>query len=59
MTIRPTPIHQWRVPVWLLLVWTRTGAAELMGQRAKRTATVTVDLGELKAPWQVWCDEHE
>jgi len=27
-------------------------AGELMGQRAKRTTTVTVDLGELKAPWQ-------
>lgn len=26
-----------------------------MGQRAKRTTTVTVDLGELKAPWQAWC----
>lgn len=29
-----------------------------MGQRAKRTTTVTVDLGELKAPWQAWCQEH-
>jgi hypothetical protein len=29
-----------------------------MGQRAKRTTTVTVDLGELKAPWQVWCQAH-
>jgi hypothetical protein len=26
-----------------------------MGQRAKRTTTVTVDLGELKGPWQAWC----
>ncbi len=26
-----------------------------MGQTAKRTTTVTVDLGELKAPWQAWC----
>jgi len=30
-----------------------------MGQRPKRTTTVTVDLGELKAPWQAWCDEHK
>lgn len=30
-----------------------------MGQAAKRTTTVTVDLGELKAPWQAWCDEHK
>ncbi len=29
-----------------------------MGQRAKRTTTVTVDLGELKAPRQVWCQDH-
>ncbi len=29
-----------------------------MGQRAKRTTTVTVDLGELKAPWQAWCQAH-
>mgnify|MGYP001389057483 CR=1 FL=1 len=29
-----------------------------MGQRAKRTTTVTVDLRELKAPWQVWCQDH-
>ncbi len=29
-----------------------------MGQRAKRTTTVTVDLGDLKAPWQAWCQEH-
>ncbi|MGE0642372.1 MAG: plasmid mobilization relaxosome protein MobC [Nitrospira sp.] len=29
-----------------------------MRQRAKRTTTVTVDLGELKAPWQVWCQDH-
>jgi hypothetical protein len=29
-----------------------------MGQRAKRTTTVTVDLGELKAPWQAWCQHH-
>ncbi|MBS0167356.1 MAG: plasmid mobilization relaxosome protein MobC [Nitrospira sp.] len=29
-----------------------------MGQRAKRTTTVTVDLGELKAPWQVWCQDQ-
>ncbi len=29
-----------------------------MGQRTKRTTTVTVDLGELKAPWQVWCQDH-
>ena len=29
-----------------------------MGQRAKRTTTVTVDLGELKAPWQAWCQDH-
>ena len=29
-----------------------------MGQTAKRTTTVTVDLGELKAPWQAWCQAH-
>ncbi|HNP82726.1 MAG TPA: hypothetical protein PKN47_14795 [Nitrospira sp.] len=29
-----------------------------MGQRAKRTTTITVDLGELKAPWQTWCQAH-
>ena len=29
-----------------------------MGQRTKRTTTVTVDLGELKAPWQVWCQQQ-
>lgn len=34
------------------------GGGELMGQRAKRTTTVTVDLGELKAPWQAWCHVH-
>lgn len=26
-----------------------------MKQTAKRTTTVTVDLGELKVPWQAWC----
>jgi hypothetical protein len=26
-----------------------------MGQRAKRTTMIAVDLGELKAPWQAWC----
>jgi hypothetical protein len=29
-----------------------------MGQRAKRTITVTVDLGKLKGPWQAWCQAH-
>ena len=29
-----------------------------MGQTAKRTTTITVDLGELKAPWQTWCQDH-
>ncbi len=29
-----------------------------MGLRAKRTTTVTVDLGELKASWQTWCQDH-
>ena len=29
-----------------------------MKQTAKRTTTVTVDLGELKAPWQAWCQNH-
>ena len=29
-----------------------------MGQRVKRTTTVTVDLGDLKAPWQAWCDQQ-
>ena len=24
----------------------------------KRTTTITVDLGELKAPWQAWCQDH-
>ena len=29
-----------------------------MKQTAKRTTTVTVDLGELKAPWLAWCQAH-
>ena len=29
-----------------------------MGQTAKRTTTITVDLGELKAPWQTWCQDN-
>lgn len=29
-----------------------------MGQRTKRTSTVTVDLGELKTPWQAWCQDQ-
>ncbi|WHZ29164.1 MAG: hypothetical protein OJF51_003965 [Nitrospira sp.] len=29
-----------------------------MGKTAKRITTVTVDLGELKAPWQTWCQDH-
>lgn len=29
-----------------------------MKQTAKRTTTVTVDLGELKAPWQAWCQDQ-
>ena len=29
-----------------------------MGPRAKRTNTITVDLGELKAPWQTWCEQQ-
>ena len=29
-----------------------------MGQRAKRTTMIAVDLGELKAPWQAWCQVH-
>jgi transposase-like protein len=37
-------------------IW--AGEGELMAQRAKRTTTVTVDLGELKAPWQAWCQAH-
>ena len=24
----------------------------------KRTTTITVDLGDLKAPWQAWCQDH-
>ena len=24
----------------------------------KRTTTITVDLGDLKAPWQAWCQAH-
>ncbi|MBS0155839.1 MAG: plasmid mobilization relaxosome protein MobC [Nitrospira sp.] len=39
-----------------LSIW--AGAGELMGKTAKRTTTVTVDLGELKAPWQAWCQAH-
>ena len=38
------------------MIWAGTG--ELMGQRPKRTTTVTVDLGELKAPWQTWCEQQ-
>ncbi len=30
-----------------------------MGQRAKRTTTITVDLGELNGPWRAWCDERK
>lgn len=29
-----------------------------MGQTSKRTTTITVDLGDLKAPWQAWCQQH-
>jgi hypothetical protein len=29
-----------------------------MRQTAKRTTTITVDLGELKVPWQAWCQDH-
>lgn len=29
-----------------------------MGRTVKRTTTVTVDLGELKAPWQAWCEQQ-
>ena len=29
-----------------------------MRQRTKRATTVTVDLGELKAPWQAWCGKQ-
>lgn len=29
-----------------------------MGQPAKRTTMIAVDLGELKAPWQAWCQAH-
>lgn len=29
-----------------------------MGQRAKRTTTITVDLGDLKTPWQAWCQTN-
>lgn len=29
-----------------------------MGQKVKRTTTVTVDLGDLKAAWQAWCHAH-
>ncbi len=38
------------------MIWAGTG--ELMGHRPKRTTTVTVDLGELKAPWQTWCEQQ-
>jgi len=26
--------------------------------RDKRTTTITVDLGELKVPWQAWCQRQ-
>ncbi|MBK9307872.1 MAG: plasmid mobilization relaxosome protein MobC [Nitrospira sp.] len=29
-----------------------------MKQTVKRITTITVDLGELKAPWQAWCQVH-
>ena len=29
-----------------------------MEQKFKRTTTVTVDLGDLKAPWQAWCERQ-
>jgi hypothetical protein len=29
-----------------------------MGQTAKRTTTVTVDLGKLKAPWKAYCEQQ-
>jgi hypothetical protein len=29
-----------------------------MGQRVKRTTTITVDLGELKESWQTWCEQQ-
>jgi len=29
-----------------------------MRQTAKRTTTITVDLGELKAPWQTYCEQQ-
>ena len=29
-----------------------------MGQTAKQTTTITADLGELKVPWQAWCQAH-
>jgi len=29
-----------------------------MGQSAKRTTTITVDLGELKEPWQAYCEQQ-
>ena len=38
--------------------WFGACTGELMRQRTKRTTTVTVDLGELKAPWQAWCQAH-
>ena len=37
---------------------TWVGTGELMGQTAKRRTTVTVDLGELKEPWQAWCQAY-
>src|SRR5690348_6650863 len=47
--------HRLRIGVG---VSTGAGAGELMGQTAKRTTTITVDLGELKAPWQAWCQDQ-
>ncbi len=34
------------------------GVGELMGRTVKRTTTVMVGLGALKAPWQAWCEQQ-
>jgi hypothetical protein len=36
----------------------RLSAGESMSKTPKRATTITVDLGELKAPWQAWCQDH-
>jgi hypothetical protein len=44
--------------LWFLGTENRLGWCDPMSKTAKRTTTITVDLGELKAPWQAWCDQQ-